>query len=388
MAYGVEEMTASLNSLINAIDNQQTHKETQQQLQMSDEQFKANLAWQQLEQEKNQQFLSDQYQKQLDFANRNLNDNMAMAQKNLDLQSDIYNQNLDLMNRQFNYQKELNTTQMEREDSAIQRQIADYQKAGFSPLAAIGGNGAPSVGLSSASAGQLSAPQFDMSGVNAAAGQYADFARQYSNLAFTAKQDYINKRTELAQKHNSDITGARIALSQLRSDMRYKNQNASTQLFNALVNAKNSRLQNEYVNEQISNLKDEHEWNKIHGYRGETLGQSLIAGIRYIAKSETFRKIANDIGVSSTKFAQAVDKWLEDRNKPISEDLRDDLGTDSYNQLESISKKEMGKSIDELSPTELIKLADVATPENEKLGYKVKQFFVNLYYKGRSIIGK
>lgn len=60
---------------------------------------------------------------------------------------------------QFKYQKQLNDLLMQREDTAVQRATADYQKAGLSPLNAVG-NPAQAQSLN---AGQ--APQFDLNSV-------------------------------------------------------------------------------------------------------------------------------------------------------------------------------------------------------------------------------
>ena len=43
-------------------------------------------------------------------------------------------QNLAMQQQQFEYQQQLNNLQMEREDTAWQRSVADMQKAGLSPL--------------------------------------------------------------------------------------------------------------------------------------------------------------------------------------------------------------------------------------------------------------
>ena len=89
-------------------------------------------------------------------------DQKDLAEKQLKLNTDVANQNYALSKEQFEYQKQLNNLQMEREDSAFQRQVADLQKAGLSPLM-VAGNGATSNPLTSGTA-----PQFDMSGINQA----------------------------------------------------------------------------------------------------------------------------------------------------------------------------------------------------------------------------
>ena len=63
----------------------------------------------------------------------------------------INEKNLAFQREQFDYQKELNALQMEREDTAFQRQVEDAQKVGINPMALAGGSGAPTQSLNSTS---------------------------------------------------------------------------------------------------------------------------------------------------------------------------------------------------------------------------------------------
>lgn len=73
-----------------------------------------------------------------------------MAEQNEAKQRDIDRMREDLYNQQqqrnwqtqFDYQKELNETQMIREDNAIQRSVTDHQAAGFNKLLAVGNQSA------------------------------------------------------------------------------------------------------------------------------------------------------------------------------------------------------------------------------------------------------
>lgn len=277
-------------------------KQGDEALEESSRQFDENMKWLQDQNYDAMQFAREQHAAQMDFANRQLNDNVSIANRNLEMQQNA-----------FDYQKHLNSTQMEREDSAMQRLIADYKKAGFSPLAAIGSSGASSTALSS---GQ--APQLDASGINQASGQYADFARQYSQLALAAKQDYMKNRSQLAEKHNSDITAAKFTLRQMKNDMIYKNMSYANEMFNSQVNYRNAKMQNQYLEEQFKYLQDKHNWEEKNGYRPENVQSALIAAIKeYLnSKSDAGTTIEKAFDLSSQMVSKA-EEIISDGSKKV-----------------------------------------------------------------------
>lgn len=277
-----EALLAATQQLGNAVANYNDYRQGEEALEQNQNQFSANLEELKREYDSTMAFANLQHSEQMDFANRQLQANQDIANQNFNLSKEYQEKNFGLQQQAFDYQKFLNSTMMEREDNAIQRQIADYTAAGFSPLAAIGGNGAAAGSMSTHSPSQINAPQYDMSGINQAAGVYADFAKQYSALSMTARQDFSRNRSQLAEKHNSEITASRIALQQMRADMRYKNQAASTQLFNAAVNYKDSLLNREYVRQQTDSLKKETSWNEKHGYRNTNPYSDIARAIESI----------------------------------------------------------------------------------------------------------
>lgn len=266
-------------------------EQTQMALGESARQFNENLQFQKDLYDSEINWQQEQFGKQLDFANRNL-----------DLNSEIANSNLALQQSAFDYQKQLNATQMEREDSAMQRQIADLQASGFSPLAALGGSGSSSTPLSSGNA-----PQMDFSGVNQASGAYLDMARQYASLHSQATQNYMNGRNQAAIQHNSQVLGARTALAQMKADLHFKGQNMATQYFNAAVNASNARLQRDYMREQIQTKKYENDWYKNHGYQRMTVAQVLSD----IFNRDSTQKVLSHIENGYDKLAGALDNLAQ-----------------------------------------------------------------------------
>lgn len=260
---------------------------TQASIDMSNQQFAENL-----------DFLALQHADEMAFQKKQLNAQTSIANQNIALNRDIANKNFALQNQAFQYQKELNATQMEREDSALQRQIADAQAAGLSPLSVLGGSGASSTPLSSGSA-----PQMDLSGVNGAVGQYLDIARQYASLHAQATQNYMNGRNQASIQHNSQVLGARTALAQMKADMHYKGQNMATQYFNAAVNASTARLNRDYMREQIKTKKYENKWYDEHGYQRMTVAQVLSD----IFNRDSTKNLIANISASYDKVANALD---------------------------------------------------------------------------------
>lgn len=97
---------------------------------------------------------------------------VASAAKNHELQLDNYalnKSNIEWQQKQYleqrDYERALQQTIFDREDTAYQRAVEDATSAGFSPLAALGNlsNAGAVVSSSQAPAGQLSAPQDTLS---------------------------------------------------------------------------------------------------------------------------------------------------------------------------------------------------------------------------------
>lgn len=289
-----------------------------------------NLTNKTLEQQKElyldeQKWQREQFASQTDFANRQLAENIRQADLNYGLQ-----------NEAFQYQKQLNATQMEREDSAMRRQMADLQAAGLSPLAAVGGSGAGSAALSSGAA-----PQYDMSGINAASGQYLDIARQYASLHQQASQNYMNGRSEVAMKHNSDILGAKVAMSQMRSDMYYKGINLSEQLFNAKVN-------NDYTKEQKKRLEFENKWYEEHGYQPITLATVVSDFLNKGEIKEAVSKFTDLVGQGLSAVAEGA--------AAIAESIKNHKG--STIQFTSDENKGMVKDLSKSEYSFVLEYAD------------------------------
>lgn len=207
--------------------------------------------------------------KQLESLENQNNQSNQIARENINMQKDLAMQNLGLQQNQFDYQKRLNQLTMEREDNAIQRQIADLTAAGFSPLMASSGSSAAS--LSSASA-----PQIDNSGISAAQGSYLSLAQQYSALKQETMSNIRNNASKNAQALASNKQGAAFALANLVQGAKQNINEAYWRTQNFRLNAERQDAEINRINEQIASSKQEREWMSTHGYRNQDLINVLI----------------------------------------------------------------------------------------------------------------
>lgn len=102
-------------------------------------------------------------------------------------------------NRQFNYQRDLNNLVMQREDTAVQRRMADLAAAGLNPLMAAQGT-APTSSLSSAVAPQLQTGIFSE-------GENRGIKKEQQRKDFEFMDNQIDKMSEEVQniKAQNDV---------------------------------------------------------------------------------------------------------------------------------------------------------------------------------------
>lgn len=162
---------------------------------------------------------------------------LGLQEKNLALNEKTASMNFDLSQRQFEYQKQLNQLQMDREDTAFQRQVADLKAAGLSPLM-VAGSGATSAPLTSAQA-----PQMDISGINQALSNYVGSYNDIFNRRLQRQTFAMQSRVQKAQMF--------------------------TQLAELGMQENRAKLENRY-------LKDKMDWEKEHGYRDLDWRSELI----------------------------------------------------------------------------------------------------------------
>lgn len=117
---------------------------------------------------------------------------LKLSEDNLALNKKVSEQNFDLSVDQFEYQKQLNDTLMQREDTAYQRQVSDLKAAGLSPLMVSGGASASP--LTSAPA-----PQKDLSGFNTALSNMLGAYNDVYNRRLNRQQFSMQNRLQKAQ---------------------------------------------------------------------------------------------------------------------------------------------------------------------------------------------
>ena len=176
----------------------------------------------------------------------NLGTNIA----NTVFQRDIANKNFELQQAQFEYEKQLQNRIFDREDSSIQRRMADLQKAGLSPLLAASGDGA---GSGTPIATQ--APQMDVSGVD------------YGSISSGLTRALSDATT--AFKLVSDMQSEREKLNGLKLDNGLK----QAELDNALnFGGALKKAQLDILSETLTGKKNE---NSQNGVRNDLLMESL-----------------------------------------------------------------------------------------------------------------
>lgn len=167
-------------------------------------------------------------------------------------------QNLAFQQQQFDYQKELNQTIMNREDTAAQRSVADMRAAGLSPLAQFSNT--------AGAGGEMTAPQAPRSAVD-----YAQFGQNNINAmnniasnAVSASRAITNSISDFLNAHSNRINANSGAISasaeaqKVFADIEHMN----TQDFQTLIKnrafdeiLKNPEQRSLFVNSLLEDLK-------------------------------------------------------------------------------------------------------------------------------------
>lgn len=193
---------------------------------------------------------------------RNIRAQKRANDANIALQREMNQQNQKNWETAFDYTKQQNELIMQREDNAIQRQVADAESAGISPLAVAGTGGASASTLNSApsapemTAPFVQAPQSDLSIMNA--------LFQHSLNAITQDKD-LSSKEKIASMQTS--TQKFIAVSQLENAKEIADATNDNQLkiatnqlleLNRSNTAKEYQAKLDYFKDYVSKVTDGH----------------------------------------------------------------------------------------------------------------------------------
>lgn len=210
---------------------------------------------------------------QLDINNQNLKLQREMNQQNQANWQTEFDYNKSVNQRNFDYQVSQNALTRQREDTAIQRQVADAEAAGLSPLAVAGSGGASSSVVSAPSS--LSAPSSpEMRAPVLAAPTFQNDLQMQMALLNFASQAFLQDRS-------------------LTSNEKVAKMQTSTQRFIAV-----SQLENAKAIADASNSKDL----KIATNQLIELNRSNTAK-EYQAKLEYFRNTVSQITGGHGRFS-------------------------------------------------------------------------------------
>lgn len=193
---------------------------------------------------------------------RNIREQKKANAANEALQREMNQQNQENWQAEFDYTKQQNELTRQREDNAIQRQVADAESAGISPLAVAGTGGASASSVNSAPSAPemqapfVEAPQSDLSVMNA--------LFQHSLNAITQDKE-LSSKEKIADMQSS--TQKFIAISQLENAKQIADSANDTQLkiatnqlieLNRSNTAKEYQAKLDYFKDYVSRITDGH----------------------------------------------------------------------------------------------------------------------------------
>lgn len=153
------------------------------------------------------------------------------------LQNRREKQNFQLQEETFDYQKELQQTIFDREDSSVQRRVADLEGAGLSPILAAG------QGASAGQAINVTAPQRE----SKSAEMLSKLDMSGATLDLLQKKENISQTKAQTEKIRTETKGSAVSNEYAVSTLQDRIQSAS-------LAVQNSRIMNE-VHQKESQLK-------------------------------------------------------------------------------------------------------------------------------------
>lgn len=186
--------------------------------------------------------------------------NTVVNYKNNKLQSEAYSFNKEMAEKQFAYQQALNNKLMEREDNAIQRRVADMEKAGINPVLAAGSGASASAG--SVGGSQVSAPTM------------SKFEKMQSMLAIAqAYQEQKNLMAEI------ELKKAEVDSVKLDNDLKdWDKKIKPIVMAREILNAENAKKDGAYKDLEIVRKAMDNAYESWRNNRSYTSGIDKDAG--------------------------------------------------------------------------------------------------------------
>lgn len=189
-------------------------------------------------------------------------DNYNLGIANLNEQKKTNEYNRQMRQQEFEYQKQLNETQMKREDTAIQRQAADYQAAGFNRLMATEQGGASSSALTTYSSTPETAAQ-------------NNYLKQAEHIQFAGSMiESITNFMQTVEERKLGMEKTREEINLMKGQIDYQNTENEINKINKLLKdieleeapLRKAQLITDWLRsekERLRKIKDYEYWDKL-----------------------------------------------------------------------------------------------------------------------------
>lgn len=278
---------------------------------------------------------------------------MQLNQENNAINRESLEWNKAVSQRDFDYNRQLQERIFQREDSAVQRQVADNRSAGLSPIAGIAGASAgQALEANTSQLGQLnqnmSAPQMSANQLNMDFSSLSDLGKQIQQYEYN--KDALKLRQQQLELEKSSNEANLKDMEQKIQGTKLDNQLKSATMESKIEGSKlaNKKVEKEITKagidiirdnigaelddlERIQTKRDMQEWLENKGLRAELGNKSLEKIKEELATKELAREIMKGKSETELKVLSEQLSSLEMKNKSEREwqETLKSLGFDS-----------------------------------------------------------